>query len=131
LEINPKFENDKIKLIAHNLDNPLPFDEGHFDYVTLLAILEHLGNPEEVMRELHRVLKPGGTLFITTPTIYAKPVLEFMAFKLGIISREEIRDHKRYFTKKDLEDICRKVGFSEYKYHYFQFYLNGFLRAKK
>lgn len=131
LEINDNFENNKIKLISHNLDNTLPLQDNYFDIVTSLANLEHLNKPELVLQEIYRVLKPGGLLLLTTPTVYSKPVLEFMAFKLGIISKEEISDHKKYFTKIELESSCKNIGFSEYKYSYFQLFMNGFLIAKK
>jgi len=131
LKINNNFKNDKIKLLSHNLDNPLPFENNYFDVITSLANLEHLNYPENVLKEIYRVLKPNGILLLTTPTIYSKPVLEFMAFKLGIINKEEIADHKKYFTKNELETLCKNIGFSQYKYKYFQFFMNGFLFAKK
>lgn len=133
VEVNGEFENKngKIKLFSHNLDNPLPFENDQFDVVVSLANLEHLNKPYEVMEQIYRTLKPGGTLLLTTPTVYAKPVLECMAFKLGIISKGEIADHKKYFTKLELENICKNLGFSQYKYSYFQFFMNGFLVSKK
>jgi len=131
LKINSEFKNNKIKLLSHNLDNRLPFEDAYFSAVTSLANLEHLNYPENVLKEIYRVLKPGGLLLLTTPTIFSRPVLEFMAFKLKLINKEEITDHKKYFTKKELEKYCREFGFSHWKYKYFQFFMNGLLIAKK
>jgi hypothetical protein len=39
-------------------------------------------------------------------------VLEFMAFRLGIIDAAEIRDHRRYFSSSDLRTAFAAAGFS-------------------
>jgi len=131
LNINSNINIKNARLLSYAIDNRLPFRDNYFDIITSLANIEHLHNPEIIMQEIFRILKPGGILLMTTPTIYAKPLLEFMAFKLGIISQGEILDHKRYFAKKDLEDMCKNAGFLQYKYTYFQLFMNGFLFAKK
>jgi SAM-dependent methyltransferase len=41
-----------------------------FDYILCTQVLEHTKNPESVMREINRILKPGGKLFLTTNFIY-------------------------------------------------------------
>lgn len=43
------------------------FDDEEFDVVTALEVLEHLTDPVSWLREIHRVLKPGGWLLLTTP----------------------------------------------------------------
>ena len=55
------------------------------------------------------MLKPGGLLVLTVPSWRAKPVLEFLSFRLGIVSRAEIEDHKRYFDRRDLAHDRREV----------------------
>lgn len=120
-----------IHLIRHDLSMPLPFKNDFFDRVISLANLEHLENADTLFEEMYRVLKPGGILLLTTPTIYSKPVLEFLAYRLHMISEEEICDHKHYFLKKELTDLCRKYGFRNWRHSYFQFGMNSFLRAKK
>ena len=40
----------------------LPFNDGMFDSVILCFVLEHLHNPLQVLNELKRVLKTGGTM---------------------------------------------------------------------
>jgi ubiquinone/menaquinone biosynthesis C-methylase UbiE len=131
ISVNQEHRDDKITLIKHNLTQPLPFENNSFDVVTSLANLEHLQNPEYSLEEIHRILKPGGLLLLTTPTTFSKPVLEFLSYKLGLISQQEIRDHKQYANKKILANYCKKIGFSSFKHSYFQFWMNNFLRAKK
>ncbi len=43
------------------------FDEGSFDVVILGAVLEHLYNPDETVREIARILRRGGALYIDVP----------------------------------------------------------------
>ena len=45
----------------------IPFEAGSFDSIFCSEVLEHVFNPDEVLRELHRVLKVGGKILITCP----------------------------------------------------------------
>lgn len=66
----------------------LPFDEGCFDIVTSNMVFEHLKDPTIQIKEIHRVLKPGGVLLFHTPnalsygTITAKLIPENIKDKL-------------------------------------------------
>ena len=61
----------------HGIDFVLAdMEKGHFpfradtmDVLAMTSTLEHLGCPEHVAREMHRVLKPGGIVFVTVPDI--------------------------------------------------------------
>ncbi len=46
---------------------PYPFPDSTFDLVEAFHVLEHLDKPFSIMKELHRILKPGGTLHIKVP----------------------------------------------------------------
>jgi SAM-dependent methyltransferase len=46
---------------------PLPFGDAAFDGVVLKDLLEHVADPVAVVREAHRVLKPGGRVFASSP----------------------------------------------------------------
>ena len=50
----------------------IPVEDVRFDHVVLTQVLEHLPEPATVLAELHRVLKPGGTLWLTAPLFYAE-----------------------------------------------------------
>jgi SAM-dependent methyltransferase len=45
----------------------LPFADGEFDFVWIFDVLEHVEDPEQVLREVARVLKPGGGFHIVLP----------------------------------------------------------------
>jgi len=54
--------------VVWDLDaRPYPFDDSSFDRVECFDVLEHLADVSAALEELHRVLRPGGTLEITTP----------------------------------------------------------------
>ena len=54
--------------VEHNLNSfPYPFEANSFDYIEAFHILEHLDRPFDVMRELHRILKPEGELVVRVP----------------------------------------------------------------
>lgn len=48
----------------------LPFHDEAFDTVLLLEVLEHVAEPERVISEIARVLKPGGSLLLSMPFLY-------------------------------------------------------------
>ncbi len=49
----------------------LPYEGGRFDIVVCLDVLEHVADPVQVLRETHRVLRPGGVALITVPNRHA------------------------------------------------------------
>jgi SAM-dependent methyltransferase len=52
---------------AGSLEQPLPFRDGAFDLAVALDVLEHVGDDAFALRELARVVRPGGRLVVTVP----------------------------------------------------------------
>jgi 2-polyprenyl-3-methyl-5-hydroxy-6-metoxy-1,4-benzoquinol methylase len=52
-----------------DLNVSLPWDDETFDVACSIEGIEHLENPYQYLRELHRVIRPGGHLILTTPNI--------------------------------------------------------------
>ena len=50
-------------------DGKLPYPDAQFDLVTISEVVEHLENYRVILREIYRVLKPGGVVAITTPNV--------------------------------------------------------------
>lgn len=112
------------RVIACNLNKELPLSSESVDLITSLANIEHLEQPLLNLQEIFRILRKNGVLVLTTPSQAAKPVLEFLAYKLKWIDEAEIRDHKLYFSKNLLEQYLRKVGFQQFTVKYFQMCMN-------
>lgn len=54
--------------VAHDLNVlPYPFPDGSFDLIEAYHVLEHLDRPFAIMKEFHRILKPGGALRVRVP----------------------------------------------------------------
>jgi len=125
-------KEDNIEIISINLEgkNTLKYKE-EFDLVIALALLEHLSEPEQFLKNISFCLKKGGIIVLTTPSPRAKPLLEFLAYKLHLISEDSIREHKTYFSKQHLINTLSKTGFSIIEFKKFQFGLNQFVAAKK
>ncbi len=127
LSVNPA----KKQLTKGKVDRRLPFNSANFETVTALAIIEHVDQPQIMIEEIYRVLKPGGTTLITTPSAMGKIPLEIMA-RIGLISNTEIDDHKRYYTRESLEILLKQNGFQEVKVEHFGImWLNLVAKAKK
>jgi len=123
------YSNIIIKTLC--LDNRIPLGDQSVDVVTLLAVLEHLDKEVEIIQEIRRILKSDGKLLITVPTEKAKPALDFLSYKLHLVSKEEIRDHKRYYTVEKLEKLLMDNGFVCAQIETFEFGFNLFCYAEK
>jgi len=87
----------------------LPFKSGTFDVVTLMETLEHIMVPEKALREIKRVLKPGGVILGSCP--HKNLELEMW---------DDERLHHRYYDEENLSKELGKV----FKKHYLRS-LNG------
>lgn len=102
---------NNLSLVTSDLNEILIVESESIDVGLSLAVLEHLNKPDVFLKEVHRVLKPGGVLLLTTPGPTSKPLLEFLAYRLHIIDEHEIRDHKHYFSSEELKHHLVVAGF--------------------
>jgi SAM-dependent methyltransferase len=87
---------------------PARLEAEQFDLCVISDVIGHIRSPLDFLREIHRVLKPGGTLFIATPSIgsWSARLMrqKWMEFKA---------EHLTYFDPQTLQTALFKSGFRD------------------
>jgi SAM-dependent methyltransferase len=134
LSINDDLKaHPKVTAIEGSIPDVLPtIPSASLDVTMCLSVLEHLWEPEAVVRELRRVTAPGGIVLLNVPSWRGKRALELSAFRLGWSPAEEMDDHKWYFDPRDLWPLLVRSGFkpSEIRCHRHKFGLNTFAACR-
>ena len=95
--------------LVTDLNHPLPFASDSLGGITLIEVIEHVIQAEFLIRELYRVIRPGGWLILTTPNV-VHWTYRFRALT-GHAPKQE-GYHFRFFTKKSLNNILHDSGFT-------------------
>mgnify|MGYP001015503546 CR=1 FL=1 len=82
----------------------LPFKNNSFDVLVATAVIEHVTDPSQMMRECYRVLRNGGICILSTPD----PFFERIATKIGHLKDEQ---HNKTFSLADLKILVEDEGF--------------------
>lgn len=90
----------------------LPCDDGSVDLVVATDIVEHVDDDSAALREILRVLKPGGRAILTVP-----------AFQSLWGLQDEVSHHKRRYRKHDFEARIRSAGLELRRSFYFNYLL--------
>ena len=88
---------EKVRLGA---GEKLPYDDGTFDLVTALDVVEHMDDDLAGLREMRRVLRPGGRVLLFVPT--------FM-FLWGV--QDDVSNHRRRYRLPELQRVLEQAGF--------------------
>jgi SAM-dependent methyltransferase len=86
----------------------MPFADGRFDLAVSLDVIEHLEDDLTALRELRRVVAPGGALLITVP-----------AYQWLWSGHDEINHHHRRYTRRSLQRIAEQAGWQQVRTTYF------------
>ena len=97
----------------------------------MLAVLEHLRQPESVLCEAYRILSPGGSLIMTWPSEMVDPILKVL-HGLGLVSDEmESDEHQKRIPVEALRRMLQAIGFRELVHRRFEFGLNHLMVASR
>ena len=84
LELMSSYRVKKTKTARRFYDGSLlPFQDNKFDLVLSTQVFEHVKNPFALMRELHRVCKPGGLIILTVPFVFPEHEKPFDFFRFS------------------------------------------------
>ena len=131
-----EYESGGIRFFHADLNQRqrFPFEDGCFNIVTMLAVIEHIEimSVPAVLKEIRRVLQPQGCLILTTPTPVCDKLCRVLA-NLGLISKKEIEEHKTAYRMRQIKTLLREAGFGSEAITagYFECSLNIWAKAVK
>lgn len=110
-------KNKGLNVALADLEKGIPFEDNFFDGVIGLEIIEHLADTDHFLKEIYRVLKPGGKLLLSTPNALSLPrrILTLIGinpyFEASFSFPPNMAGHLRFFTPKILKGLLEVRGF--------------------
>lgn len=112
LDISPKALKFAKKYCVHlkvsDLHQRLPYSDNIFDYVSAGEVIEHIFDTDYFLSEIKRVLKPNGSIVLSTPNLATLGRRIMLLFGLNPLIDTSLRNsagHIRYFTYKSLKEL--------------------------
>lgn len=122
LDISPRALEDarinvhrRVELVEHDAEKPFPFPKQSFDVVICSQLLEHVENPDKVVKNIIPVVKKGSRVVFSVPD---EPFLETMKNffkKLSLlqilfpgIEEKQSEWHLQAFTKQKMKNLIKK-----------------------
>jgi len=111
-----------IAVLRAGLDTPLPIRSESVDVVVMSEVIEHLVDTDSAVEEAYRVLKPGGSLLLSTPNLAAWYNRGLLAFGIQPVFSEvslrsvfgrpgrQVAGHLHMFTRRALVDFLAAYG---------------------
>jgi 2-polyprenyl-6-hydroxyphenyl methylase/3-demethylubiquinone-9 3-methyltransferase len=92
----------------------LPYPDNTFDIVTCVDVLEHVASPATSVREIHRVLKPGGRFLYDTinRTLRSRIVMIWLPERILGIVPKGAHDWRDFITPAEMDTYLKTAGFT-------------------
>lgn len=116
-----RFLRDRHARLVQGSVLALPFPDGAFDAVICSEVIEHIPDQPQLLNEMSRVLRSGGTLILGTPDYgrWLWWVLEWIYGK--ILPGAYAHEHITYFTRESLAERLRATGYAIHDLRYVGF----------
>lgn len=102
-----------------------------YDYITLIALIEHIENAEQLLKHLSEKLNNNGAIIITTPRRGFEWVHNLGA-KIGLFNQDAAEEHNEVFpNKKSIAQLASRSGLKLVTFSYFLGGANQFAVLKK
>ncbi len=100
-----------------DLEKTLPYKDKTFDIITCLQVIEHLTNPEHLIEEISRILKPDGLLILSTPNLASigsrlRLLFGLYPHQLSPCEKWHFGNHYRLFTVPALKVVLERNKFT-------------------
>jgi SAM-dependent methyltransferase len=89
------------------------FEPGSFDVVVMLDVFEHVDTPRALLRQVRRVLRPGGHLLVKVPNVrYVLTKQRVLGWVPGLLADAlDAREHLVYYSDATLRRVLMEAGF--------------------
>ena len=142
LEYNPQYIEETLRRakekglqvqVQQGKGEALPYPDASFDFVNMAEVLEHVQEPDLVMQEVYRVVKPNGGVYVSVPSRYGAFDPHFKIYGVNWVPRawsdayislfgkhkeyhtdagEQRLSHMHYFTLPAIHTLLSKIGFT-------------------
>ena len=108
-------EGSNVRWLSADLNTALSLPGASFDVITAVEVIEHLENPRAVAREWYRLLRPGGTVLLSTPNVESWRALLSLAVRGHFVAFLEpsYPAHISALTAIDLRRALTEAGFQD------------------
>lgn len=89
-----------------------------FDTITMIAVIEHLTNPSNLLRQVPELLRKHGRLVITTPSPLGDRIHQVGA-RLGLFSMIAVEDHSQIYSPVSLSALLSQFEFEIVRFQRF------------
>lgn len=99
-----------------DLNKALPYENNSFDIISCQQVIEHLTDPENLIKEGYRILKKDGILILSTPNLASfgsrlRLLFNKYPLQLGPCNKWHFGNHYRLFTLPTLKCVLERNGF--------------------
>jgi 2-polyprenyl-3-methyl-5-hydroxy-6-metoxy-1,4-benzoquinol methylase len=113
IELNPRLVEefrDRARelgvLLCQGDAGSLPYADSSFAGAVLIEVIEHVSEPDRILREIGRVLRPDGSLWIALPTGYTEALYSRLHPRYSVNA-----GHLRRYRREEIEALVRGAGF--------------------